>query len=365
MPVVLSSPTPFAAQLARAGLRHANTLLTRLVHRHPAYLSYPINVGAFSAWMLADHPDFAKALIDSGSANHFERRLGRYLCLAGNHAKILDALRRTSPYAERLDWSPSAPSAEHLDRAIALVFPGWSNETRSDALGDATLLLGALDRCKQAPKGGGSAVGRTIRHRVAALSPALERARQEAESTPDTCFILSSRDLPEDMRRQVSERYCLVVPLSATFDESWILHSRDEEFSFDQLVLTDSASFNDLRTMLTTQEGVMFDYEALQEHVFRRFRAELPVVYASESSCVLVSHPLQPFSLETLFFCARTQFEYSWDCGSCESFERQIQRLCRDGLPRHVYVNRAVRDLSDECSEPAYWPTLRHWTLEP
>lgn len=365
MPVVLSSPTPFAAQLAHAGLRHANAILTRLLHRHPSYLSYPIDVGAFSAWILADHPDFAKALINSGSANHFERRLGRYLCLAANHAKLLDALRRSAPYEQQSDWSPSAPSAQHLDHAIALVFPGWSSETRSDAFGDATLLLDALDRCKQAPKRDASTVNWTIRRRVAALSPALERARREAESTPDTCFIVSSRDLPEDMQRQVSERYCLVVPLSAIFDESWILHSRDEEFSFDQLVFTDSASFNDLRTMLTTQEGVMFDYEALQEHVFRRFRAELPIVYASKSSCVLVSHPLQPFRLEALFFCARTQFEYSWDCGSCVSFERQIQRLCRDGLPRHVYVNRAVRDLSGECSVPVDWPILRHWTLEP
>ncbi|TXC79110.1 hypothetical protein [Paraburkholderia azotifigens] len=262
-------------------------------------------------------------------------------------------------------WQSAQDCAnEHLNHALAKTFPGWNTADVQDTVPDATLVMRSLrdftwtwnseERVALAPK----------RHRVGNLSPALALAREHAEAQPDTCFLLHSSELPDTMRELVAERYCVVVPLAAVFDESWIFHSSTENFSFEPLVFTDAPTCNDVRMMLTAEQRVMFDYETLAGPVFRRFRAELLVVYASRSSCTLVNYPVQPFHLDCGFRIAHTELDLGGFFDSKIPFENLVRDLHRDLLPRHAYVIRAVHDLTGENAGSVEWPILPHWTRD-
>jgi hypothetical protein len=363
MPVILQSPTPAAAQLALAGLNHAGVLLRDLVRRNPEYLSYPVETGAFAFWLYEDNPEFTVALKESDSVRYFERRLGRYLALAERSVKLFRATEKLVEHASSRRSAQDCAN-ERLSQALAKTFPGWNTADVQDTVADAALVMQSLRNFEWICNSEARLALAPERHRVANLSPALMLAREQAEAQPDTCFLLHSSELPDTMRELVAERYCVVVPLAAVFDESWIFHSSTANFSFDPLVFTDAPTCNDVRMMLTAEERVMFDYEALAGSVFRHFRAELPVVYASRSSCTLVTYPIQPFRLASGFHIAHTELDIGGFFDSKESFENQVRDLHRDRLPRHAYVIRAVHDLTAENAGSVEWPILPHWTRD-
>ncbi|CAG9263220.1 hypothetical protein [Paraburkholderia caribensis] len=233
-------------------------------------------------------------MTQSGSSRYSERRLGRYLFLVNNSPKLFRAMDDLAQLEQPVSQG-NALTIEYLHQVLAKLFPHWDNAELHGTGADAALLMQTFHDLHYTSRRGGILPSMAKRHRVANLSPALKLAREHAESHPDTCFLVRSSELPNTMRELVSEQYYVVVPLAAQFDESWIYHPSATNVCFDPLVFTDSPSFNDIRMMLTVKHGVMFDYEALKESVFRRFRAELPVVYISRASSTLITYPFQPF----------------------------------------------------------------------
>jgi hypothetical protein len=363
MPVVLQSPSPEAAQLALTGLNHASALLRDLLKRNPDYLTDTIETGAFASWLYEDNPTFESTLNLSGSQQHFERRLGRYLSLANDSRKILRAMEELAQ-REQSDSAVNESDSRHLQEVLKKRFSRWNDAVLHDTLVDAGLLIRTIRDFTSAWASGGKLLATPKRHRVADRSPALVLAHEYAKSQTDTCYLVRSSELPDTMRELVAERYCVVVPLAAQFDESWIFHSSATNFRFEPLVFTDAPSFNEIRMMLAVQDGVMFDYEAMTGSVFRKFRAELPVVYVTRSSSLLVSYPFQPFFVDSRCHGAHTELDIEWDLASTESFEALIRDRHLDNLPRHKYAFRSALDLTGECMNAVAWPILPHWTRE-
>lgn len=363
MPIVLQSPSTEAAQLALTGLNHASALLRDLLKRNPDYLTDTIETGAFAGWLYEDNPAFENTLNLSGSRQYFERRLGRYLCLAYDSRKLFRAMEELAQ-AEQSDSPMNALDAEHLQEVLKKGFPRRNDIELDDTLADAGLLMRTIRDFPSAWGPGGKLLAVPKRHRVANRSPALVLAHEYAKSQTDTCYLVRSSELPDTMHELVAERYCVVVPLAAQFDESWMFHSSATNIRFEPLVFTDAPSFNEIRMMLAVQDGVMFDYEAMTGSVFRRFRAEFPVVYVTRSSCLLVSYPFQPFCVDSRYHGAHTELDIEWDLASSDSFEALIRDRHRDNLPRHMYALRSAVDLTGECVNSVAWPILPHWTRE-
>jgi hypothetical protein len=178
----------------------------------------------------------------------------------------------------------------------------------------------------------------------------LQTVRQLARiARPDTCFLVERNDAPQSLQEYIHEQVAVVVPLAAGSDAPWIFHCQDGRPIYRELVVEDGDGPISIPLMVGLERGrVLFDYEALRERLFGRLRAELPIMYVSSEATVLVTHPFQPFMFEDNFYAEVTNFQMGWesDVNHGMSFEQRVDSLRRDKLPRHVYVNRFVEDLS-------------------
>ncbi|TXC80597.1 hypothetical protein [Paraburkholderia azotifigens] len=360
MSLVLHSPNSDAANLAATGINHANTLLRNIQDRNPECLTHSIEAGAFAAWLYEDNPGFEKALTQTGSLAYFERRLGRYLSFVPDLRKIFRALEWHAGHSQPVK-PENLPATMRLRLALATLLPSWNNAALDDVLADVALLTQMFPQYHHIQLDPSKVRPTPTRYRLPNLTPALELIHEQAESNPDSCFLIDASELPDSIRTLVAERHCVVIPVACAFDESWIFNSAPDNMNFHPLVFTDAPSFNDVQMMLSVQREVMFDYDALTESLFRKFRAELPVVYVSRSSGALVTYPFLPFWVDDSFHRARYELDMGGCFDSSESFENFTRSFDRNNLPRHTYVVRTVLSLTGACTKPVTWPILPHW----
>ncbi|WP_162068021.1 hypothetical protein [Burkholderia sp. THE68] len=336
----------------------ATTLLSNLLEAHPLYLSQTIDHGTFFWWLSNDCPDFFRELKEVNADAHFSRRLGRFLTIARSLFEFPNGSLMWSNHAS-IPTSRWPCMAEDIENLLRIAFPRWSVDARRDAVDD-TALLCDLFNARFPKKEGVVEAPAVFRSYIAATDSSLQFARKQASSCPDTAFIAPTSALADDILRLVAEKYCFVVPLKAKFDEAWRLHSTDGAMRFDFLAFTSDAA-NELRAMLSLDDGrVRIDFESVIEPWLHHFRTELPIVYATEGSSVLVRYPIQPFALRQRFHSAQTEFDLSWnDCS--ESFETRLDMLDRYKLPKHFYVCRNVISLpgTGTNDKPEVLP---HWT---
>jgi hypothetical protein len=339
----------------------ATTLLANLITLSPFYMSHAIDLSTFVWWLSNDYPDLFRELHREGATTYFSRRLGRYLSIAQAILRIANGRSTDGPNAFN-SASGRPATTDELDNLLELAFPNWILDARRDAVDDARLLCGALGN--EIPLRRKVIKVQTVSrwHIQTTTCPALQLARDQVLSCSDTGFIVPTSALTDDFSQLIDETHCLVVPLKATSDESWRLHSSDGAIRFDHLAFTSDAG-NELRTMLSLDEGrVMFDFESLLES-FHRFRAELPILYVAKRSSVLVTYPIQPFALRDRFYSERAHFESSWE-GCSKNFQARLDDLDRDRLPNHYYVCRNVVALPGVGAGMTAMPqALPHWTL--
>ncbi|QGZ56855.1 hypothetical protein [Paraburkholderia acidiphila] len=364
MDITLPSPNETAESLIQSGLRYAVALLDALTSRNSDYLNPRVNVGTFLSWLQEDHPGWAAELAESNYSKLFARRLGRTLFLAQRRDQLEQSFADTT--GARLSGDSDAMERMTAVRAaVRHVLPYWSSEAVEDVLDDASALL-----VSTVPLSHGQAITRAPsvqRYIVNELSPALKAVRRQATTArPDTCFLVPRNHAPQPLQEYIHEKIAVVVPLVASFDESWIFHCQDGRPTYRELIIDDGDGPLSMSVMFGLERGrVFFDYEALRDPLFRRLRAELPVMYVSSGATVLATHPFQPFAFEDAFYAEVTNFQMGWenDTGNNMPFQQRVDCLRRDRLPRHVYVNRFVDDLTGSPASVHTAPALRHWAL--
>jgi hypothetical protein len=345
----LHSPNDTFETLIQCGLRHAVVLLDNLLNQNGDYQNSRVDVDTFLSWLMEDHPDWSAELGKSGSAELFGHRLGRFLLLAQRRDEL-------SGYLAQAECKPMERDVDALCKrrnvreAIQRALPRWSGETVEDAINDAAILLtssrlfNAVGGCavKHAPQ--------VQRYMVPELSPMLQTVRQLAPTAQrDTCFLVARDDAPQSLQEYIHEQVAVVVPLEAKSDASWIFHCQDGRTTHRELVVEDGDGPISIPLMVGLERGcVLFDYEALRERLFGRLRAQLPIMYVSSVETVLATHPFQPFAFSESFYAEVTNFQMGWesDVDHGMSFEQRVDSLRRDRLPRHVYVNRFLEDLT-------------------
>lgn len=364
MDITLPSPNETAESLIQSGLRYAVALLDTLTSRNSDYRHSRVDTGMLFTWLQEDHPSWAAELAESCCTRLFTRRLGRLLFLTQRRDQLSGHLAEITGASMPSD-SDATAKLTAVRAAVRHMLPHWSSEAVEDVLGDASLLL-----ANPGPFPGSEAVTRAPsvrRYIVEGLSPALETVRQLATAAPlDTCFLIAREDAPHSLQKYIHEQVAVVVPLGARFDESWIFHCQDGRPTYREIVIDDGDGPLSMPVMFGLERGrVLFDYEALREKLFRRLRAELPVMYVSSGATVLVTHPFQPFAFEDGFYAEVTNFQMGWEsaanCGI--PFEQRVDCLRRERLPRHMYVNRFVEDLTLSPASIHTAPALRHWSL--
>ncbi|SDJ36614.1 hypothetical protein SAMN04487926_14538 [Paraburkholderia steynii] len=359
MPVIISCPHPESTELIRHGLSHACKLLEDLRRKNNEYLDGPIDVATFICWLREDNPEFAVEIDASSLTDHFARRLGRLLCLAERLEKIATHLYESGTHESstaaytKLDNSAVRETLRHA-------FPCWSKEVIADAVDDAAIILfrdetRALAGCNRV-----TSAPLVHRHRVQELTSMLEHIRERAKSKLDTCYLISRDDVPQSLREFVLEKSAVVVPLSANLDASFIFHSKNNGVLFRELVIEEDGTPPLIPVMGLDDGRALFDFEALRESVFRRFRAQLPILYVSKIETVLVTYPFQQFIFENTYYSAVTGLQIEWE-NETVPFEVRVDQLRRTNLPRHVYVSRFVEDLSRSRPITGVVRPLRHW----
>ncbi|MGF6505881.1 hypothetical protein [Paraburkholderia sp. 32] len=345
----LHSPNDTVETLIQSGLRHAVALLDELLNQNGDYQNSRVDVDTFLSWLMEDHPDWSAELAKSGSTELFGHRLGRFLLLAQRRDEL-------SGYLAQAECKPKDRDVDALGKrrnvraAIQRALPRWSEETVEDAINDAAILLtssrsfNAVGGCavKHAPQ--------VQRYMVPELSPMLQTVRQLAPTAQrDTCFLVARNDAPQSLQEYMHEQVAVVVPLEAKSDASWIFHCQDGRPIYRELVVEYDDGTIAIPLMVGLERGrILFDYEALRERVFARLRAQLPIMYVSSVATVLATHPFQPFAFAANFYAEVTNFQMGWesDVNHGMSFEQRVDSLRRDRLPRHVYVNRLLEDLT-------------------
>ena len=363
----LHSPNDAVETLIQSGLRHAGVLLDKLLNQNGDYQNSRVDVDTFLSWLMEDHSDWSAELAKSGSAEVFVHRLGRFLLLAQRRDEL-------SGYLAQAECKPKERDVDALGKrrnvreAIQRALPRWRGETVEDAINDAAVLLtsshsfNAVGGCavKHAPQ--------VQRYMVPELSPMLKMVRQLAPTAQrDTCFLVARNDAPQSLQEYIHEQVAVVVPLAAKSDATWIFHCQDGRPTYRELVVEDSDGPISIPLMVGLERGrVLFDYEALRERLFDRLRAELPIMYVSSTETVLATHPFQPFAFADNFYAEVTNFQMGWegDVSQGMSFEQRVDGLRRDRLPRHVYVNRLLEDLTHPPVCGGATLTLRHSPLQ-
>ncbi|WP_233886325.1 hypothetical protein [Paraburkholderia flagellata] len=364
MHTTLPSPNEAAESLIQSGLRYAIALLNTLTSRNSDYRNSRVDVGTFFSWLQEDHPGWAAELAESNYSELFARRLGRTLFLAQRRDQLEQRFADTTGASLSGD-SDAMERITAVRAAVRHVLPHWSGEAVEDVLGDASALL---------VNTGQSSSGQTItrapsvhRYIVNELSPALEAVRRQATTArPDTCFLVARHDAPQPLQEYIHERVAVVVPLVARFDEAWIFHCQDGRPTYREVIFDDGDGPLSMPVMFGLERSrILFDYEALREPLFRRLRAELSVMYVSSGATVLATHPFQPFAFEDAFYGEVTNFQMGWesDTGNNMPFQQRVDCLRRERLPRHVYVNRFVDDLTRSPASVHMPSALRHWSL--
>ncbi len=286
MSVPLPNPDSRTTDTIRAGLNHAARLLADLCSRNSEYRDAQAGVATFLAWILDDHPSFASQLDASGVTAYFARRLGRFLFLAVNQERLKAGYEEAvgQPVARPVE---TAPNSGFVRAALRHALPRWSTEAVEDSIDDAIILLDSWKSQNEKSEIVKAQLAR--RYLVKELTPALQALRQRAKAVhPETCFLVSPCDAPKALRTYICEKIAIVIPLAATFDESWIFHCKDSGVSFRELVIEDAVAPPSIPVMMAFDSGrTLFDFEGLRERVFRHFRAELPVIYVSSRATVL------------------------------------------------------------------------------
>jgi hypothetical protein len=241
-------------------------------------------------------------------------------------------------------------------------FPRWSEAALEDAISDATVILSRDEARKLMEQNRVTSAPLVRRHKIQELTPTLKNIRERAKGQQDTCYLISREEVPQPLQEFISESSVVVVPLFAGLDASFIYHSTANDFMFRELVIDEDDKPPLLPVMGVEGGRILFDFEGLRESVFRRFRSQLPVLYASQSAAVLATYPFQQFSFENRYYSAVTGLQIEWE-NCVVPFEVRVDQLRRTRLPRHVYVNRFVEDLSRCRPITGEVHPLRHWTL--
>jgi len=345
----LHSPNDTVETLIQRGLRHAGVLLDKLLKQNGDYQDSRVDVDTFLSWLMEDYPDWSAELAKSGSAELFGHRLGRFLLLAQRRDELSGHLAQAKCKPKERDVD-ALGKRRNVREAIQRALPRWSGETVEDAINDAAILLtssrsfNAVGGCavKHAPQ--------VQRYMVPELSPMLQTVRQLAPTEQrDTCFLVARNGAPQSLQEYIHEQFVVVVPLAAKSDASWIFHCQDSRATYRELVVEDGDGPISMPLMVGLERGlILFDYEALRERLFDRLRAELPIMYVSSEATVLATHPFQPFAFADNFYSEVTNVQMGWesDVDHGMSFEQRVDSLRRDRLPRHVYVNRFLEDLT-------------------
>ena len=364
MPALLTRSSETEEQLVQIGLRYAAELLDTLIKHNGEYRNTRPDVATFLMWLSDDHPQFAIELGESGFTALFARRLGRFLCLAEKLDELVKVLAEAAD-EKALPGTDTMENKDTVRAAVQRTFPRWSSEVVGDVIDDAVILLNALEPLASTSESEVVKAPLVKRYMVNEVTPALETVRRLAKIRFDTCFLVSRNDAPEPLSKYIHEKVAVVVPLVATFDESWIFHSTDVGISYQELVIDDGNRLPSIPVMMTLDERrVLFDFEALRESVFRSLRVQLPVMYVSTSATILVTYPFHQFAFENAFYSAVTGFQIAWENPDCDQpFEQRLDRLRRDSLPHFVYVNRFVDDMTGHAVTSRPFQSFSHWLM--